>query len=109
MQMINLFENQKFNDAHAHAEPLHVDKNGRAILFTLKPGQTIARHKAPSSPFYAVILSGEGVFTGGDNLEQTFGPQTLLLFDPDENHAIRALQDGLVFIGFLYSASGAYQ
>lgn len=109
MQAINLLENQKFNDTHAHAEPLHVDKNGRAILFTLKPGQAIAEHNAPSSPFYVVILSGEGVFTGGDNLEHTFGPQTLLIFDPGEKHAIRALQDDLVFIGFLHGVSAAYQ
>lgn len=109
MQAINLLENQKFNDAHAHAEPLHVDKNGRAILFTLRPGQTIAEHHAPSSPFYVVILSGQGVFTGGNGLELTAGPNSLLVFDPGENHSVRALQDDFVFIGFLHGVSAAYQ
>jgi quercetin dioxygenase-like cupin family protein len=109
MQAINLLENQKFSDTHAHAEPLHVDKNGRAILFTLKPGQTIAEHNAPSSPFYVIILSGQGVFTGGNGLEQTVGSNMLLVFDPGENHTVRALQGDLVFIGFLHGVSAAYQ
>lgn len=109
MQTINLLENQKFSDTHAHAEPLHVDKNGRAILFTLKPGQRIVEHHAPSSPFYVVILSGQGVFTGGNGLEQTAGPNTLLVFDPGENHTVQALQDDLIFIGFLHGVAAAYQ
>lgn len=109
MKKINLLENQIFDDTHAHAEPLHVDKNGRAILFTLRPGQEIVEHNAPSSPFYAMILNGQGVFSGGDGLEQTVGPHTLLIFNPGENHSIRALQEDLVFIGFLHGVLGAYK
>src|SRR5688572_10017012 len=33
MQAIDLFENWDFDTKGAHADPLHVDKNGRAILF----------------------------------------------------------------------------
>ncbi len=109
MQSINLIESEKFSDKHSHAEPLHVDKNGRAILFTLKPGQTIAEHNAPSSPFYVVILSGQGVFTGGDGVEHAQGPDTLLVFDPGERHSVRALNENLVFVGFLHGAPGAYE
>lgn len=109
MQAINLLENQKFDNTHAHAEPLHVDKDGRVILFTLKPGQTITEHNAPSSPFYVIILSGQGIFTGGNGLEQSVGPNTLLIFDPGENHAVRALQEDFVFIGFLHGAPGAFK
>jgi len=61
------------------AQPLHVDPNGRAILFTLKPGQSLREHNLPNSPFYVVILRGRGVLTGGDGVEQTFGPDTLPL------------------------------
>lgn len=103
MKIINLLENWDFNDKGSHAEPLHVDKNGRAILFTLLPEQTIREHNAPSSPFYVVILSGKGIFSGGDGVEQTVGPSTLLVFDPAEMHFIRAL-DELVFVGFLHGA-----
>ncbi len=108
MQAIKLLEKEKFVDKHAHAEPLHVDKNGRVILFTLKPGQTISEHQAPSSPFYVVILSGRGAFTGSDGVEQTVGPNTLLVFDPGEHHAVRAIDEDLAFVGFLHGVPGAY-
>ena len=81
MKSINLMENWKFSDKDPHAEPLFADKNGRVILFTLKPGQSIREHHAPSSPFYVVVLSGKGVFAGGDGKELTVGPNNLLLFD----------------------------
>ncbi len=109
MQAINLVENEKFDDRHSHAEPLHVDKNGRVILFTLEPGQTISEHQAPSSPFYVVVLSGKGVFTGGNGAEQTVGPNTLLVFDPGETHSVRALDENLAFIGFLHGVARAYE
>lgn len=106
MKLINLLENWTFNQKGPHAEPVHVDRNGRAILFTLLAGQTIREHNAPSSPFYVVILSGHGIFAGGDGAEQVVGPNTLLVFDPAEEHTILA-QDELVFIGFLHGAPGA--
>lgn len=108
MQAIDLLENQKFDPKHAHAEALHADRHGRVILFTLEPGQEISEHNAPSSPFYVIILSGQGVFRGGDGLGQKYGPNTLLVFDPGENHAIQALEEALVFVGFLHAAPGAY-
>jgi quercetin dioxygenase-like cupin family protein len=106
MKSANLLENWKFSDKGPHAEPLFADQNGRVILFTLKPDQSIREHNAPSSPFYVVILSGRGLFAGSDGKEQTIGPNTLLIFDPGENHSIRALEE-LVFIGFLHGAPGA--
>ncbi len=106
MKSLNLFENWKFDDKGAHAEPLHVDRNGRAILFTLEPGQTIRAHNVPSSPFFVMILQGQGSFTGGDGAEQVVGSNTLLVFEPSEQHTVRAL-DNLVFIGFLHGAPGA--
>jgi quercetin dioxygenase-like cupin family protein len=107
MKSINLLENWQLNPKGPHAEPLHVDRNGRAILFTLKPGQCIREHNAPSSPFYIVILSGQGLFSGGDGVEKVVGSNTLLVFDPAEKHEIRALDD-LVFVGFLHGAPGAW-
>lgn len=107
MKTINLLENWIFNPKGPHAEPLHVDRNGRAILFTLQPGQSIREHNAPSSPFFVVILQGQGIFTGGDGNEQSVGPNTMLVFDPGEQHSVRAEDEQLVFIGFLHGAPGA--
>jgi quercetin dioxygenase-like cupin family protein len=106
LKTISLLENKTFSEKGPHAEPLHVDQNGRAILFTLEPGQVIREHNAPSSPFYAVILQGRGIFSGGDGQQQTVGPNTLLLFDPAEQHKIEAVEQ-LVFVGFLHGAPGA--
>ena len=106
MKAIDLFENWEFDPRGPHADPLHVDKNGRAILFTLEPEQTIREHNVPSSPFYVIILAGRGIFAGGDGLEQEVGANTLLVFEPGEEHTVRALEN-LVFIGFLHGAPGA--
>jgi quercetin dioxygenase-like cupin family protein len=106
MISINLVENLEFDPRGPHAAPLHVDKNGRAFLFTLKPEQTIRQHNVPSSPFYLVILAGRGLFAGGDGVEREVGANTLLVFEPGEQHRVRALEN-LVFIGFLHGASGA--
>ena len=103
MKTINLFDNLQFGETDPRAEPLHVDREGRAILFTLKPNQSIREHNAPSSPFFAIILQGQGVFTGGDGAEQTCGPNTLLIFDAGENHSIRAI-DELIFLGILHGS-----
>jgi quercetin dioxygenase-like cupin family protein len=104
MKSMQLLEGVEFGDRSAHAEPLYVDRHGRAIRFSLKPGQSIKEHNAPDSPFYAIVLKGKGMFAGGDGKEQLFGPGALLIFDPKENHVIRALDEELVFVGFLGGA-----
>lgn len=104
MKTIQLLENLEFSDKGAHAQPLYVDRNGRAIRFMLKPGQSIREHNAPSSPVYIVVLKGHGMFAGGDGKAEQFGPNALLIFDPRENHLIRALDDDLVFVGFFRGA-----
>lgn len=106
MKTMPLLEGVKYGEQEPHAEPLYVDKDGRVILFTLKPGQSIKEHNAPNSPFYVVVLKGEGMFAGGDGNEELIGPDSLLIFDPKENHTIRALREELVFVGFLQGATG---
>ena len=106
MKSLNLFENWKFDDKGPHAEPLHVYRNGRAILFTLQPEQTIRAHNVPSSPFFVIILEGQGIFTGGDGVERVVGSNCLLVFESGEQHSVRALEN-LVFVGFLHGAPGA--
>jgi quercetin dioxygenase-like cupin family protein len=105
MKSIDLFENWKFDHTGAHADPLHVDRNSRTILFTLEPEQTIRAYNVPGSPFFVVVLAGQGVFTGSDGVEQVAGANTLLVIEPGEQHTIRALEE-LVFVGFLHGVPG---
>ncbi len=46
------------------------------------------------------------MFAGRDGKEQEFGPNSLLVFDTGEKHSVRALDEDLVFVGFLHGAPG---
>lgn len=106
MRTSQLLENLTFHETDAYAEPLFVDEHGRVLRFMLQPGQAIKQHNAPHSPFYAVVLKGEGMFAGADGKEMRFGPGALLIFDPGEMHKVRALDEELVFVGFLHGVPG---
>ncbi len=106
MESFQLLEGLQFHSKAPNAEPLHVDPDGRVLRFTLEPGQSIREHQVPSSPFFVVILEGHGAFSGKEGAEQEFGPDTLLVFNPGEEHTVRAI-DRLVFVGFLHGAPGA--
>jgi hypothetical protein len=67
----------------------------------LQPGEQITEHSVPHSPFYVVVLKAYGMFAANGGQEKTFGPNTLLIFDPGEAHTVRALDEELVFIDFL--------
>jgi quercetin dioxygenase-like cupin family protein len=109
MKSTQLLEHLEFHDANPYAEPLYVDEANRVIRFTLKAGQSIVEHNVPHSPFDVIVLQGRGMFAGSDGKEQPFGPNTLLVFEPGENHAIRALDEPLVFVGFLHGAPHAQE
>jgi quercetin dioxygenase-like cupin family protein len=102
MKSIQLLTNLQFRDVTPNAEPIYVDRNGRAILFTLKPGQAIKQHDVPSSPFYAIVLKGHGYFSGKDRREERLSPNDLVIFDTGEEHFVRADNEELVFIGILH-------
>jgi len=107
MISIPLNDNLVFHERDPYAEPLFVDKTGRILRFALKPGQSVREHMAPHSPVTIVVLKGNGLFSGGDNREQRFGPGTLLVFDAGEIHAVIAEGEELVFVVFLNGAPGA--
>lgn len=107
MRSIPLYDNWVFHDNDPFAEPLFVNENGRVLRFTLKPGQSIREHTAPNSPVYIVVLKGFGLFSGGDDQKQRFGPGTLLIFDTGEPHAIRTDGEELVFVAFLHGVPEA--
>lgn len=101
MKTTDLLTGVAFRDSRPNAEPLYVDVHGRVLRFSLKPGQRIEEHNAPNSPFYAVVLRGEGYFSGRDGSETRVGPNTFLIFEPGENHSVRAGDSELVFLGIL--------
>ncbi len=102
MLIEHLLEKLEFHDKNPYSQPLFVDENGRILRFMLKPGQSIKDHSVPHSPFYILVLQGQGMFKDQDGKEHQCGPNTLLIFNPGENHSLRALDENLVFIGFLH-------
>jgi quercetin dioxygenase-like cupin family protein len=106
MRTTQLLEGLEFHEPAPYAQPLYVDEHGRVLRFTLKPGQSMREHNTPHSPFYVVVLRGRGAFAGGDGKEEQFGPNALLIFDPGELHTVRALDEELVFVGFLHGVPG---
>jgi quercetin dioxygenase-like cupin family protein len=104
MKTIQLLEQLEFGEERPIAKPIHVDENGRLLRFTLRPGQSVREHVAPSSPVYIVVLKGNGLFSGEDEKEHLFGVNSLLIFKPDEKHTIRALDEELVFLALLHGA-----
>ena len=102
MKTADLMAGVTFRDTRPNSEPLYFDVHGRILRFSLKPGQKIEEHSAPDSPFYAIVLSGEGYFSGGDGVEQLVRPNSLLVFAPGEDHTVRAEDEELVFIGILH-------
>ncbi len=105
MKTVSLLEAFEFHNDHAFAQPLLVDKNGRILRFMLKAGQSIVEHNAPHSPFYIVILQGRGIFSGADGIAHEYGANTLITFDVAEVHSVCALNEPLIFLGFLQGVS----
>jgi len=101
-----LLKNLAFHENRPFSEPLFVSDYGRVLRFTLKPGQSIKEHRASQSPFFAVVVQGEGVFTGKDGNEVRLGEGSLVIFAPGEAHAIRAENSELMFIGFMEPVPG---
>lgn len=106
MKTTRLLEGLVFDDKNPHAAALYVTKYGRAIRWTLEPQQSIKTHEVPQSPFFVVILQGQGWFSGAEVKEERVGPNTLLVFEPGEAHNLRAEGERLVFVGFLQGAPG---
>ncbi len=88
----------------AHAQALYADHNGRALRWTLLPGQSVQPSTSPSSPVYLVVLQGSGYFAGEDGSEQKLGPNEMAVFAPNESHTARTEAEELVFIAILHGA-----
>lgn len=101
MKTLQLFEDLQFHERNPYAQPLNIDGSGRVLRFALRPGQTVREHNPPDAPFYLIVLEGRGTFAGSDGREQEFGAGTLLIFDPGENHVIRARERDLILLGFM--------
>ena len=107
MKSISSLEKVEFHDKYPSAEPLFVSDEARVLRFALRPGQVVREHNAPHSPVLVTVLQGQGMFAGGDGVEQQCGPNDLVIFQAGEDHSIRALNEDLIFAVFLREAPEA--
>ena len=106
MKTVNLLDGLEWQDtdAPAHAQALHYDEHGRALRWTLRPGQVVQEFTTQQTPIYIVVLQGQGMFSGADGQEELHGPNSLIIFDQGEQHSARALDEDLVFVAILHEA-----
>lgn len=106
MKVLSLLDKLRFSSGRPIGEPLLVAQSGRVLRFTLEPGQHIPEHSAPHSPVHIVVLQGKGMFAGEDGREVLLTAHELVVFEAGELHAIRALEEQLIFIAFLHKVEG---
>jgi len=106
VRTLPLLDGLSFRDDRPLAEPLLVAESGRVLRFTLRPHQRIREHCAPHSPVHIVVLKGKGMFAGEDGREVMLEPSGLVVFGAGELHAVRALDEPLVFVAFLHKVEG---
>ena len=104
MEHVDLMQDIKFNDSHPIAQSIHADKNGRLLQFALEPGQELKEHSNSTSPVYLLILKGEGVFRGDNGSQAVAGPGSIVIYDVDEKHSVKAGDEELVFVAILHGS-----
>ena len=71
-------------------------------LMTLKPGDSIGLHKHADNEDTYIIISGEGLFTDGNNNEYIVGPQSVTIAVAGESHALKNTgKEDLIFIDLI--------
>jgi quercetin dioxygenase-like cupin family protein len=79
---------------------LHADEGIRVVAFTVAPGQSIPSH-VNAGTVSLVVLEGSGVFHGRDGEQVRLGPGQMVIYEPDEPHAITGNGEMLRFVAFI--------
>ncbi|MCC6316625.1 MAG: cupin domain-containing protein [Gemmatimonadaceae bacterium] len=68
---------------------VHDSPDVRVALFRIEPGQQVAVHTSPSSVLLHVV-SGSGIVSGADGVEQRVSAGAIVTYEPGEPHGMRA-------------------
>ena len=68
---------------------------GRAIAIDLPAGEELQDHEVHERA-YLVVVAGRVEITGEQSLDA--GPGTLAVFDPQERHAVKAIEDARLLL-----------
>lgn len=83
----------------------HDSPDARLVVFRLEPGQRVEPHTSPSSVVLAVA-SGSGLVLGPDG-ERSVRAGDVVVYAPNELHAMRALSHHLVLLAVIVPRPGS--
>jgi quercetin dioxygenase-like cupin family protein len=79
--------------------------DARLVVFRIAPGQAVAPHRNASTVILTV-LAGSGVVTGGDS-ESVVSAGCVVVYEPNEQHGMRAVDEELVLVATIAPRPGA--
>jgi len=95
LQVLDVQQLKKFDDAKRHQETVWSDDHSRVSLICMKPGQEIITHTHHGSHIW-MVMEGEGELLCGKN-SQKIGSGQIVVVPAFEDHGIRnASQQNLV-------------
>lgn len=75
---------------------LHSEREARAVLLEIQPGQGLREHQVKEHAWVVVVDGAAQVSTGEDEIQAGVG--TLVHFEPNERHAISSAEGGRILL-----------
>jgi quercetin dioxygenase-like cupin family protein len=79
--------------------------DARLVVFRIAPGQAVAPH-SNASTVILTVLAGTGIVTGGD-AESSVSAGSVVVYEPNERHGMRAVDEELVLLATIAPRPGA--
>ena len=84
---------------------MHDAPGARLVVFRIEPGQQVALHTSPSTVILSIV-SGSGAVLGAEG-EREVRAGELVVYEPQELHGMRALDEQLVIAAMITPRPGA--
>lgn len=83
---------------------VHDSADARLVIFRLAPGQSVAPHRNASTVMLTAV-AGRAIVTGGDG-EREIGPGDVVVYEPNETHGMRAVNEEAVLLATIAPRPG---
>ena len=83
---------------------VHDSPDARLVVFRIEPGQAVAPHSSSSTVLLSIV-SGSGIVTGGTE-ERAVQIGDLIIYAPNEEHGMRAINERLVVLASIAPRPG---
>jgi quercetin dioxygenase-like cupin family protein len=83
---------------------VHDGADARLVVFRIEPGQSVAPHSSTSTVLLSIV-SGYGMVSGANDERQVHAGD-LVVYEPNELHGMRALEDQFVVLATIAPRPG---